>query len=109
MLPSNTMQHNSQLNRQDQLLHLQFIQDVINRMACNSFLFKGWTVTLISGIFLVASIKELNFLLMIPVLPTIAFWDWILITLGRKNYFGNCMKKRDYHIYQIGKVLIHFQ
>ena len=31
--------------------HLKVIQDVIQRMAGNSFLLKGWTVTLITGLF----------------------------------------------------------
>ena len=31
--------------------HLEFIQGVINRMARNSFLLKGWTITLVAALF----------------------------------------------------------
>jgi hypothetical protein len=37
--------------------HLKMIQDVVKRMAGNSFLLKGWTVTLVSAIFAIA-VKE---------------------------------------------------
>lgn len=32
------------------LKHLEFIQDTINRMAKNSFLLKGWAVTIVGGL-----------------------------------------------------------
>ena len=35
--------------------HLQMIQGVISRMASNSFALKGWAVTLVAGIFALAS------------------------------------------------------
>ena len=35
--------------------HMEMIQGVINRMASNSFALKGWTVTLVAGIFALAS------------------------------------------------------
>ena len=41
------------------LKHLEFIQNVITRMNTNSFYIKGWTVTLISGLF-VLSAKDSN-------------------------------------------------
>ena len=33
------------------LKHLEMVQGVINRMASNSFMLKGWAVTLVAGIF----------------------------------------------------------
>ena len=33
------------------LKHLEFIQNAINRMASNSFIIKGWCITLIVGLF----------------------------------------------------------
>jgi len=39
--------------------HLQFIQDTINRMAHNSFLLKGWAVTIFAGL-TVFAFKEYN-------------------------------------------------
>ena len=39
--------------------HLEFIQDVITRMNSNSFLIKGWTITLVSALFALAA-KDAN-------------------------------------------------
>ena len=36
---------------ENKLKHLQMIQGIINRMASNSFALKGWSVTLVAGIF----------------------------------------------------------
>jgi hypothetical protein len=54
--------------------HLKMIQDVINRMAGNSFLTKGWCVTLVSAI-IVLGAKELDKrFIIIAFLPVIMFW-----------------------------------
>lgn len=34
--------------------HLEFIHNTINRMSTNSFIVKGWTITLISALFVLA-------------------------------------------------------
>jgi hypothetical protein len=39
--------------------HLEFIQGVITRMNSNSFLIKGWTITLVSALFALAA-KDAN-------------------------------------------------
>lgn len=39
--------------------HLEFLQSVITRMNSNSFLIKGWTITLVSALFALAS-KDAN-------------------------------------------------
>ncbi len=54
--------------------HLELIQDVINRMASNSFHLKGWSVVLVSALFaLAATDTNANFVLL-AFLPAIAFW-----------------------------------
>ncbi|HUT70168.1 MAG TPA: hypothetical protein VMW89_05785 [Desulfatiglandales bacterium] len=54
--------------------HLELIQGVINRMAHCSFLLKGWSVILVSGLFALAA-KEANQLFVyIAYLPVVAFW-----------------------------------
>ncbi len=35
---------------EEKIKHLEFIQDIIKRMAQNSFYIKGWTITLITAI-----------------------------------------------------------
>jgi hypothetical protein len=56
------------------LKHLELIQGVINRMAHCSFLLKGWSVILVSGLFALAA-KEANLLFVyLAYLPVVAFW-----------------------------------
>ena len=56
------------------LKHLEMIQGVINRMAHCSFLLKGWSVILVSGLFALAA-KDANPLFVyLAYLPVIAFW-----------------------------------
>lgn len=56
------------------LKHLEMIQGIINRMAHCSFLLKGWSVILVSGLFALAA-KETNPLFVnLAYLPAIAFW-----------------------------------
>ena len=54
--------------------HLEFIQNAINRMAGNSFLLKGWTVTLVSAIFALAQKDANRVYLLVPILPGLIFW-----------------------------------
>lgn len=44
---------------EEKIKHLEFIQGIINRMSQNSFLIKGWTITLISAVFALAA-KDAN-------------------------------------------------
>jgi len=56
------------------LKHLDLVQEVINRMAHCSFLLKGWSVILVSGLFALAA-KETNPLFVyLAYLPAISFW-----------------------------------
>ena len=43
----------------NKLKHLEFIHNTINRMSTNSFIVKGWTITLISALFILAQ-KDSN-------------------------------------------------
>ncbi len=57
------------------LKHLEMIQAVISRMAANSFLLKGWSVTLTAAVFALAGSKNDNaFLVLIALLPVVMFW-----------------------------------
>lgn len=56
------------------LKHLEFAQEVINRMGQCSFLLKGWSVILVSGLFALAA-KETNPLFVyLAYIPAISFW-----------------------------------
>ena len=56
------------------LKHLEFLQGVINRMAGNSFLLKGWSVTLAAALFALAA-KDANLrLIALGYYPILVFW-----------------------------------
>ena len=56
------------------LKHLEFIQGVVNRTAANSFLLKGWSVTLTSALFALAA-KDANPLFVyLAYFPCATFW-----------------------------------
>lgn len=60
---------------ESKLKHLEMIQAVITRMANNSFLIKGWCLTLVSGLLALAGGKDGNTkLVFITYLPVFMFW-----------------------------------
>ena len=60
---------------ESKLKHLDLIQGVINRMANNSFLLKGWSVTLISALFALAAMDSSSLFIYLAYFPCIAFWS----------------------------------
>jgi hypothetical protein len=60
---------------ESKLKHLELIQGVINRMAGNSFLLKGWSVTLISALFALAAKDSNQFFIYLAYFPCLAFWS----------------------------------
>ena len=84
----------------NKLKHLEFIQNIITRMNANSFLIKGWSVTLVSALFALAADKaNLNFVL-IAYIPVLIFWalDGFFLSQEkqyRKLYDEVAAKKED--------------
>lgn len=56
------------------LKHLEFIQSAISRMATNSFLFKGWAITIAAGLSAFAAVDSKAALLFIALASTLMFW-----------------------------------
>lgn len=56
------------------LKHLEMVQSVINRMANNSFMLKGWAVTLVAGIFALAGKDTDKLYFLVAYVPVIVFW-----------------------------------
>jgi len=56
------------------LKHLEFIQAVISRLAANSFLFKGWAITIAAGLSAFATVDNTRGLLAISLISTVMFW-----------------------------------
>jgi len=57
------------------LKHLEMIQGVINRMANNSFLIKGWSVVLVAALFALAAKDSSVYFVYLAYFPAIAFWS----------------------------------
>lgn len=58
----------------NKIKHLEMVQGVINRMAKNSFALKGWAVTLVAGIFALASRDADKLFCLIAYAPILIFW-----------------------------------
>ena len=81
------------------LKHLEFVQAVIARMATNSFLFKGWAVTIAAGLAAFAAVESRTALLVIALVSTLMFWglDGYYLWLERAfiNIFDLVAAKKD--------------
>lgn len=56
------------------LKHLEFIGAVINRLATNSFLFKGWAITVAAALIGAAAVENMWGLVAIALVATAMFW-----------------------------------
>jgi hypothetical protein len=56
------------------LKHLEFIQATIGRMAKNSFLFKGWAITIAAALSALAAHDSHIGVLFAALVPTLLFW-----------------------------------
>ena len=54
--------------------HLAMIQGVVNRLAQDSFLLKGWSVVLVSALFALAANSSNQYFVYLAYFPAIAFW-----------------------------------
>ena len=82
--------------------HLEFIQSAINRMAGNSFLLKGWAITLTGGL-LALTFKETNRrYLYISLVVLALFWLMDSYYLSRERRFiglyNSVRKRTEEHI-----------
>src|SRR5262249_10328877 len=68
------MSKNRTCMRDDVVEHLRFIQAIIARHGNNSFLLKGWTVTLAAAILGLAASNPNPLLGLIALIPALAFW-----------------------------------
>src|SRR2546422_493386 len=74
---------------ENKLKHLDFIQAVISRMGSNSFLVKGWAVTLVAALFALAA-KDSNVrFVYVAYLPVLAFWSLDTFFLRQARLYRN--------------------
>jgi hypothetical protein len=76
---------------EDKRMHLEFIQGVIHRMARNSFLLKGWAVTLVSALLALSAGGAFRRDVIVAYLPLIGFWMLDGYFLHQERLFPNSM------------------
>lgn len=55
--------------------HLEMLQSIINRMANNSFLLKGWSVSLVTALFAIFAAKDFKiYFIFLIYFPSLFFW-----------------------------------
>lgn len=69
------------------LKHLEIVQNVIGRMANNSFFIKGWCITLVSALLALESQNTNTKLITVTLLPLIMFWVLDAYFLKREHLF----------------------
>lgn len=75
------------------LKHLEFLQAAISRMAANSFVIKGWSVTLGTAV-LGFSVKESNWAMaLLAIVPTGSFWALDAYYLALERSFRELWKR----------------
>jgi len=81
-------------DKEDFKTYLSMIQEVISRMANNSFLVKGWAITIISAILSFAAAKKLNpSIYFMAATVTIAFCIIDCFYLRTEKLYRNLYKK----------------
>ena len=73
--------------------HLEMIQEVIKRMASNSFFLKGWSITLVAGIFALAAKDSNQKFFLIAYFPLIVFWILDTYYLQQERKYRNLYDK----------------
>ena len=62
-------------NMKRKLAHLEMVQAIVTRMARNSFQIKGWSVTLVTALFALAAMDDINEnFVYVSYFPAIMFW-----------------------------------
>lgn len=83
--------------------HLDYLQAIITRHNTNSFMLKGWTITLLSALLaLSGAIKEPNITL-IALMPIIIFWCLDAFYLSNERCFIDLFNCSSIGHYQIPK------
>ena len=59
---------------ENKIKHLEFIQGIINRLANNSFLIKGWCVTIVAALTALSASGANQTFILIAYFPIFVFW-----------------------------------
>ena len=92
----------SEIIMENKLKHLEMIQGIINRMAGNSFMLNGWAVTLVAGIYALASKDADKIYYLITYVPIVIFWGLDAYYLRQerlyRKLYDKVRKQRDNEI-----------
>lgn len=74
------------MSDEKKIKHLEFIQNVITRMNSNSFMIKGWAVTLVAALFALSAKDSDPKFYFIAFIPIVSFWilDGFFIATERR-------------------------
>jgi len=75
------------------LKHLEMIQNIINRMASNSFLVKGWCITLVSAVFVLSGKDANTMFIAVAFFPLLMFWILDAYFLRQERLFRKLYDK----------------
>jgi hypothetical protein len=58
----------------EEMKHLEFIQSIITRMNANSFLLKGWSITITAALLALYAGGQNAAFIVIAIIPMVIFW-----------------------------------
>jgi hypothetical protein len=78
---------------ENKLKHLELIQNIVTRMSNNSFLIKGWCVTLVSAVFVLSAKDANTTFVAVAIFPVIMFWVLDAYFLRQERLFRKLYDK----------------
>ncbi|TOM65752.1 hypothetical protein [Vibrio parahaemolyticus] len=78
---------------EQKIAHLTFIQGVINRMGQNSFLLKGWSITIVAALFALAAQGANTKFVLVAYFPAFMFWLLDAFFLHQERLFRRLYEK----------------
>ena len=67
--------------------HLEIVQSIVSRLATNSFLLKGWTITIAAALFALAAQDSNRIYSILAIFPAFAFWGLDAYYLRQERLF----------------------
>jgi hypothetical protein len=81
----------------EQIKHLELIQPVVARLGNNSFLIKGWALTIAAGFLALLATKQTWALAAVGLVPLLSFWGLDAVFLRQER-----MYRRLYEAVRVG-------
>lgn len=94
---------------EQKIAHLTFIQGVINRMGQNSFLLKGWSVTIVAALFALAAKDSNKMFALIAYFPAFMFWFLDAFFLHQEKLYRKLYEKVSEDIINSDKYTLNTQ